>query len=294
MLALSLPYDILWGMKKDGVKDIVVLYHAECPDGFAGSYAAWKKLGKKAEYLGVYHNTPPPDLIYGKHVYTIDYSYPLPVVEEIIPKVKSLTIIDHHVSNIPAVKLAGGVMDIEHSGGVLAWKYFYPDKKLPRLFKNIEDIDIWKFKLPYTSELAEITALYPLDYKVWDKMVREIDTQAGLKKYVAEGKILLKKRDDIIRRVASYAEVVEFEGYKCYMVNSPIYTSHISTFLYEKMPPIAIIWSRRGNRVIVSLRSNGTVDVAKIAAKYGGGGHKGAAGFSWDQKTFLDFQGKQK
>ncbi len=281
-------------MKKEEVNDIVVLYHAECPDGFAGSYAAWKKFGNKATYLGVYHNTPPPDIIYGKNVYTIDYSYPLSIVEQILPKVKSLTIIDHHVSNIPAVKLAGGVMDIEHSGAVLAWHYFHPDKKLPRLFKNVEDVDIWKFKLPYTTELAEITTLYPMEYKVWDKMVKEMDTPAGLKKYVAEGKILLKKRDDTVAKIVGYAEVVEFEGYKCYMVNSPICTSYISEVLYKKMPPIAIVWSRRGNRVIVSLRSDGTVDVSKLAEKYGGGGHKGSAGFSWDQETFLDFKNRQK
>lgn len=281
-------------MTKDSEKDIVVLYHAECPDGFAGSFSAWKKFGKKAMYIPVHHNTEPPEEIYGKNVYTIDYSYPLPVVERIIPKVKSLTIIDHHVSNILAVKLAGGVIDMNHSGAVLAWKCFHPDKKVPRLFKNIEDIDIWKFKLPYTNELAEITALYPFDYRVWDKMVTEIETKDGLKKYVDEGKILLKKRNDLIVKIADYAEEVEFEGYKALMVNSPVYTSHISAILYKKMPPIAIVWSRRGDKVVISLRSDGTVDVAKIAEKYGGGGHKSSAGFSWSQRDFLEFRNIQK
>lgn len=272
--------------------DIIVLYHAECPDGFAGSFAAWKKFGDEALYMGVYHNTPPPEEVYGRHVYILDYCYPVEITRELISKVKSLTVIDHHVSNVPAVKLAGGIIDMEHSGGVLSWHYFHPDKKLPRLFENIEDIDLWRFKLPYTNELAEITTLCPLDYEVWDEMVSEVETEAGLEKYVAEGKILLKKRDDLVKRIATNAEAVEFEGHRCYMVNSPVqvYVSHLATFLYKKMPPIAIIWSRRDKRIIVNLRSDGSVDVSKIAEKYGGGGHKASAGFSWDQDTLLDFQ----
>lgn len=274
-------------------QDIAVIYHAECPDGFAGSYAAWKKFGNNAIYIPVYHDTSPPPQIYGKHVYSLDYSYTLPVVRDLLPKVKSLTIIDHHISNVEAVKLAGGVTDMDHSGGVLSWIYFFPDKKIPRLFKNVEDIDIWKFKLPYTNEIAEITSLYPLDYKVWDKMVREMETAKGLKKYVEEGKILIKKRDEQVKKLAGYAEVVTFEGYNCYMINSPCYTSHLGNFLVKKMPPIAIIWSRRGNKIIVGLRSDGSVDVAKIAEKYGGGGHKAASGFSWTVEEFLKFTPKK-
>jgi phosphoesterase RecJ-like protein len=38
--------------------------------------------------------------------------------------------------------------------------------------------------------------------------------------------------------------------------------------------------SKNCNRFHVSLRSDGTVDVAAIAASFGGGGHSSAAGFS--------------
>ncbi len=65
------------------------------------------------------------------------------------------------------------------------------------------------------------------------------------------------------------------------------------TIFNAQMPPIAIIWSRRGKKVIVSLRSDGSVDVAKIAQMYGGGGHAVAAGFSWEVDTFLAFQKAQ-
>ena len=272
-------------------KNIVVLYHAECPDGFGAAYAAWKKFGNKADYISLHNDgAEPPVELTGKDVYTLDFSYKLEVVKGLLLKVKSLTIIDHHISNVEQVKLVGGVYDVNHPGSVLSWKYFHPNKKLPRLFRNIEDIDIWKFKVPYTNELAEITTLYPFDFKVWDKLVKEIDTKDGLRKYVDQGKILVQKRDDQVKKIASYAEMVSFEGYEVFMVNSPVHVSHLGNFLCRKKGPIAVIWSRRGEKMIINLRSAGTVDVSKIAEKYGGGGHRAAAGFFWREKDFLKFK----
>jgi phosphoesterase RecJ-like protein len=39
------------------------------------------------------------------------------------------------------------------------------------------------------------------------------------------------------------------------------------------------VYRLAGERVYVSLYSIGDVDVARIAARYGGGGHRNAAGF---------------
>src|SRR3989338_9515798 len=38
-----------------------ILYHANCPDGFGGAYAAWKKFGDSAEYIPVKHGKPIPE-----------------------------------------------------------------------------------------------------------------------------------------------------------------------------------------------------------------------------------------
>ena len=41
-------------------KLIVVFYHAECTDGFTAAWAAWKKFGNRADYVPIFHITPPP------------------------------------------------------------------------------------------------------------------------------------------------------------------------------------------------------------------------------------------
>jgi len=43
---------------------------------------------------------------------------------------------------------------------------------------------------------------------------------------------------------------------------------------------VGILMRQQSNGLRVSLRSRGTVDVSEIAAKFGGGGHHNAAGFT--------------
>ncbi len=274
-------------------KNIVVLYHAECPDGFAAAYSAWKKFGDEADYIGVHHNTPPPEEIYGKEVYTVDYSYKLDIVKEILPKVKSLMIIDHHVTNQEQVKLVNGIYDINHSGGVLSWMYFHPGEPVPQLLKHVEDIDIWTFKLKNTAEIAEMINIYDFDFHLWDKIVKECETEEGIKKYICEGDVLIRKLHHSVKKIINNAEIINFEGYDCLLANSILYTSQVGNELAKKMPPIGLVWSRRNNKIVVSLRSDGSVDVSKLAEKYGGGGHHDTSGFSWEEKDFLKFKRKQ-
>ena len=80
--------------------------------------------------------------------------------------------------------------------------------------------------------------------------------------------------------VQKNSELVKFAGYKTLAVNSANWPSQVGNELVKKLPPIGIIWSRRDNKIIVSLRSDRSVDVGKLAKRFGGGGHRGASGFS--------------
>ena len=64
------------------------------------------------------------------------------------------------------------------------------------------------------------------------------------------------------------------------LINTTSDASDIGEFVYQKPDyDIAVMWQMINDMVQVSLRSN-TVDCAEIAQKYGGGGHRGAAGFT--------------
>lgn len=264
-------------------KNIVVLYHGDCADGFSAAWAVWKKFGNRAEYIKVFHRNPPPSGLKNKEIYLVDFIYPLTTIKKLITDNKRVTAIDHHFSAEKMAKLTYEYsFSTKNSGSMLAWKYFYPAKAVPTLLKYVEDADLYKFKLPYSKEIFAYIESFDFDFKTWDKLACDLEKSAARKKCIEKGKRILKYEEKLVKRIAANNRVlVEFKGHKTYAVNSPEFPSQIGTILLKKLPPIAIIWYKSRNKIVVSLRSDGSVDVSKIAQSFNGGGHKQAAGFSF-------------
>ena len=262
-------------------KSIVVLYHADCPDGFGGAWAAWMKFGNRAEYLAVRHQTPPPEGLLGKEIYMIDFTYPLPIVRDLIRRNKRVTSIDHHETAKLATKATEhSSFALNHSGAALAWLYFHPKKKMPVLIKYVEDQDLFHFYLPDTRRVMSYEKTLPRDFLIWRRFSADLEKKSSKKRILEVGAALLQFENNIVGRVAEQsAELVRFAGHTIYAVNSPSFDSRLGVLLYKKRPPMAIVWSRREGWIKVSLRSDRSVDVSKIAKKYGGGGHIGSAAF---------------
>ena len=127
-------------------KDVLVIYHKECMDGYAAGYAAWTVLGDTADYLAASYSDTPP-CVDGKKVYILDFSYPIEVLKTLCQKAESIVIIDHHI----------GVK----SGCVLAWEFFNSNP-IPQLFLHIQDQDLWEFKLPDTKTIGFGVAATPI------------------------------------------------------------------------------------------------------------------------------------
>lgn len=79
----------------------LVIYHANCTDGFGAAFAAWLKLGDEAEYLPMEYgrsvgaNLPMFD---GREVYILDFSFSKPDMEDIFAEAKRVVWLDHHAS----------------------------------------------------------------------------------------------------------------------------------------------------------------------------------------------------
>lgn len=273
-------------------KKIVVLYHNHCDDGFGSAWVAWKKFKDKADYVGVVHNEPPPKNLRGKDVYILDFCYKKNILQELLSTTRELVVIDHHVTAKEAVESVPHHLfePIIHSGAVLAWQYFFSKKPVPKLLQYIEDVDLWKWKLPHSKELSTRLRVFDFEFKIWNRIARDWENSRRIKKYVKEGVIMLKDENERIKEVVDEAEEVDFCGYKTLVSNSFHFVSQVAAELYKKKPPMAIVWSQRKDKIIVSLRSNGKVDVSKLATKFGGGGHKVAAGFSLELNQKLPWK----
>ena len=75
----------------------IVLYHAECTDGFGAAWAVWKRF-PEATFLPVKHGDPPPGDLSDRHIVMVDFSYGRDVIEEMNEQAASLFVLDHHVT----------------------------------------------------------------------------------------------------------------------------------------------------------------------------------------------------
>lgn len=159
-------------MESNDLKNILVLYHDNCTDGFSAAWAAWSKLGDKAEYIGIKLDMPPDNNFIDKEIYMLDFVYDEEYLPALINKNKKIIAIDHHISNIDSINIIKNHShDINHSGAILSWKYFRPNKKPPKLLEYVEDSDIGKYSLPFTNELWIYVNMFDFNFKIWSKLV---------------------------------------------------------------------------------------------------------------------------
>ena len=264
---------------------MIVFYHQNCHDGFGCAWAAWKKLKNKAHYFPLNYQAPFKYVIQKNKIYFFDVIPERKIFEDLIKKGNRITVIDHHLSakrilDLNKFENVEIKLNMKRSASVLVWQYFFPKKKIPKLLLYVEDIDFWKFKKPYAREILATINLTDLDFKKWDKLTKEIENSKSRNKYIQIGKKIVEYQDKAIEAMVQEAKEAKFGKYKTLVVNSSILISELGDALIKKKPPMAVIWFEAGGEKRISLRSNGKVDVSKIAEKYGGGGHKKAAGFA--------------
>lgn len=266
----------------------LVIYHSNCADGFGAAWCFHHYFGEgNCDFHAGVYNTPPPDCT-GRNVYLVDFSYKRPVIEALLAVAASVTLIDHHATAIEDLKGLEGLKqytDINRSGAHLAWDFLYQDysgaPEPPRLLLHIEDRDLWNFKLPNTREIQANVFSHPYTFEMWDKLMSAGPIEL-LEMSVAGAAIERKHFKDIAELLVVTQRTMEIGGFTVPVASLP-YTmsSDAAGLMSEGHPFAACYWDTAKHRVF-SLRSqkDGGEDVSKIAASFGGGGHKNASGFS--------------
>ena len=250
----------------------VVLYHAECADGFGAAWAIWRQF-PDSRFVPVKHGNPPPEGLDGERVVIVDFSYSRDTLESLARRTNELLVLDHHITAEKALAgLPYAYFDLKKSGAVLAWEWAH-DHPVPWLLEYIQDKDLWTWALPLSREINAAVASYPFEFQLWNGF-----NQKNLEQ---EGRAILRYEHELVSKLAGQAVLVEFQGETVPSVQSAILTSQIGERLSAEAP-FCIIWHDRDARRYYSMRSrdDGGTDVGAIAASFGGGGHTHAAGFS--------------
>jgi len=267
----------------------ICIYHGNCADGFGAAWAIWKRFGDVATryHAGVYGKSPPD--VTGEHVLLVDFSYKRPVLEQMASVAASITVLDHHKTaeaDLRPMLDAGtiqGEFDMNRSGAMMAWQWAWPDKPAPKLIQHIEDRDLWRFALPGTRAIQATLFSYPYDFAVWDELIADAENAAELEGLVAEGMAIERKHfKDIAELVAVSARPMLIGGHKVMVANLPYTMSSDAAGQLSEGQPFAACYMDTPDGRVFSLRSRGdqAVDVSEIAQRFGGGGHKNAAGFT--------------
>jgi len=290
-------------------KPDLCIYHGGCDDGFGAAWAIWMKWGNEVAYVPAYYGKPLPDTD-GKHVLFVDFSAPYDVLAERSWKARSIVVIDHHktakadlerlfsfdgtgadqtsleeaffhcrTNNIPEI---AAWFDMQQSGAVMAWEFAHGiprNDPPPTMLSLIQDRDLWSFHYgDRTKQFSAALRTYPMDFSVWS------DIAANPDKLVKEGEGILRSHNANIAKFMADAYEADIGGYTVPVVNVPYhYASDTAHEMLRRFPsaPFTACWFRRGDGMIqYSLRSeDARLDVSEIAKKFGGGGHRNAAGY---------------
>ncbi|HSG22101.1 MAG TPA: DHHA1 domain-containing protein [Azonexus sp.] len=210
------------------------------------------------------------------------------------------------------------LFDLEKSGARLAWEHFQPALPVPLMLLHIEDLDLWRFALPGTRAFCRALRLKPFNFLIWLELVTQtpgknaprylemLDQGAAIETYLqreieglAESSLrtAARLRGDPVDALQAmrHGQPSITDGDMAWLavggiaVNAnALFASELGNLLAEQSGTFGLIWQLSGDGEIkASLRSKGDFDVATIAARYGGGGHRNAAGFRMAPAQFV-------
>lgn len=273
---------------------MLCIYHIADHDGKGSAAIVGNKFPGEVEFCGYDHNMNPPYDLVKKHdkIVICDIALPLDFMFE-INETKDLIWIDHHISVISEYeeKIATGkykeIKGLRRVGTAaieLTWEYFYPEKPVPEGIKLLALNDIFDLRddrvRPFEYAVQSLGVNHP-DEEIWTKL---INNEADIDDLVENGRYILswiKVRN--YRLVRGLAFESKLNGLKCLCANMPqgyseFFDSYPHLDKYDFMVNFYMDKNSLWKMTFYSQKEN--VDVSQIAAQFGGGGHKGAAGAS--------------
>jgi oligoribonuclease NrnB/cAMP/cGMP phosphodiesterase (DHH superfamily) len=276
----------------------VCFHHAGCPDGFGAAWAVREAWGDAAEYRPRGHDDSLDAAeLAGAEICFVDIAPPNNGLRALMAAARRVVVLDHHVTSRDRYEADTALKDavaesphtvhfeLEHSGAVLAWRHFHPERPTPDLIAYVEDQDLWNWKLPRSREVNATVASHPLEFGAWDHLAATPWEQLA-----EDGVPIVRAQQAEIERSLRNAHSVWLGEHRLEAVNALFQRALIGHELATRAAhgvPCGLVYRVAGERVDVSIYSIGDFDVATLAANQGGGGHRHAAGFSVPLERWL-------
>jgi oligoribonuclease NrnB/cAMP/cGMP phosphodiesterase (DHH superfamily) len=276
-------------------------YHSKDLDGFA-SGAIMRRKFPTAELIG-YDYGQPFEMNVGEKIIMADVSLPMPTMRRVAHASNGFTWIDHHISAINEyMEMVGdnlgfldAILDPTISACEGTWKALFPDEEMPKAVELLGKYDTWRGNgtpeweneiLPFQYGMRLICNSLdtfppglvipdPDDADYYDRHERAVES------IIEKGKTVLayqRSQNEIFCKSAFEAY---FEGLRAICLNLPGASSTTFDSVYDpEKHDIIVSFSIKKDGTTFSLRTTKEdVDCSEIAKRFGGGGHRKAAGF---------------
>ena len=295
---------------------MLVVHHAD-HDGRFGAHIIGRFFKKNggARYLETnYGKHSVEDILreaHGEAIVMVDFSMPPEDMVRLWTETDMLWI-DHHISAIRDIQAAERkmtkeelskvrrVVDPASSGCLLAWKVTHPDPdvEIPEGVRILQEWDHGSMeRIPrLTSYGLESMDTSP-GSAAWDLAL----TEDGLKGIQEEGKPVVRYVDKQLKewfREYSYITTLEAgkDTYQVLVLNAPV--KHDAFVVVDSVVLDAVdlkaVARRKPDGWSISIYSDSPgIDCSVIAKTFGGGGHKGAAGFRSKEYPFAPMKEKE-
>lgn len=306
-------------VKKEVGHNVVIIYHGGCVDGVAAEQIL---LGKYpgATTMGCSPQAGPIDMTFmeDRYVILVDITFPNAVMLEINRRALKLLVLDHHATaqrNCDGIQDSSLCIRMDQCGALLAWNWIQA--------KRYEDHDPVNW-IGRAFEFQEISSAPPVIQLIdirdrWvtgnEKLKKDADalhaimsqniTEMGtmlteaiidLPEMLKRGYDIISRDEFLVKQFIKNKRILKISigerQYTVATVNAPWFGSEIGNELMQTCPGIdfAYTWYMHSSGGYnISLRSSDEhEDVALIAEKFGGGGHRNAAGCRVDCPTLTD------
>lgn len=294
------------------------VFHHNDADGRLSAAIVHRRyeIGNEVLFYEMGYETKPDFSQIGKDdcVYVVDFSFKDDVFDELRKIGCMIFWIDHHKSvaqsrhmDLPGLRQ---FVDKGPSGCLLTWKLLF-NEAAPLAVELISDYDSWAMmKAPSCIEFHEATKADQelMDPRKWAKFLSSTIGDEMVVQYIVDGRAMIRYRDGYCANLRKlYGHRVSLWDPRWYVggltglcdttvtlagVETPAsccacsYALNVQNFGSLafgdeiKNYPFVIAYVHNGKEFVVSLYStDSSIDCSAIAKAFGGGGHKGAAGF---------------
>jgi len=259
-------------------------YHKSDLDGHC-SGAIVKQYFPTCEMIGVNYLDTVDRAKVSDITFVVDFSFS-PEDMAFLADHSELHWLDHHktaIEKLEALRNVKGIREIGRAGCELTWDYLVNSQNANLAVHLLGRYDVWDHSdprtLPFQYGMRTFEDTRP-NSNIWTDIFE--DKNHCIAEIIELGKTIIKYED---KQNAMYAQGMAYdavlEGLRVVVINKAYANSKIFDSVYdpEKHDAMVLFGVKPGEFKYSIYSVKPDIDVSTVAIKYGGGGHKGAAGF---------------